>query len=559
MRRKEERSPKMARLKLVFLSVFLMSVLTACGGGGGVITTTGTVSGQVLNLDAGTPLAGAQVAHSSGSPSTTTDANGNYTLGNVPSGTQTIIASAQGFTSVQREVSVPAQGIATLNFGLTRFGNPAVVGPSDYQGGKATINIISEGRLSVYGVSIAPTENSGGSYTLQAQGLSYLPSPHVAQVPSQTDNLSVRLRELERELARRFPRTFPFSRQIVRPQIGSQQSFWVITSISPLQQGQVIATLQAESPHGLVYVDNQDLGAITQSKASAFLQSWEAEIFPRVTSVFGLPDNPYNPGGQGKVTFLFSRTVGQLGALGYFFSVDLFPDSLTFPQLGLHSNERNMLYVDTSPQWPDNTLKGTMAHEFQHLIHFSQRVFVRQVAPDSTWIDEGLAMVAEDVAGYGYQVGNTTPYAKSFMTNPGGVSLWAWPGTPADYGAAWLFFRYLTDRFGNQVLTKLVQSTQSGATNIETQTGVSIGLLLTSEGVAILNIAYGLGLGMPYTYTSISLTHLGGSPPATTPPGSTTILAGGYRFYSFSKDPRAPAMQVTVQSGTATPWVGAVR
>ncbi len=541
------------------LFALLAFTLSACGGGGaGVISVTGTVTGQVTNLDTNSPVAGASVSRSSGSPSTTTGADGRYTLPNVPTGLQTIVATASGLPPVQRQVSVPAQGTATLNFGLTRFANPVVVGPSGYQGGVATINLLSGGQSAIFAATIAPRTADGGTYTLQAFGLSFLPTSQAVgrptTAPSTGETLSPRLRQLEQDLAARLPRTFAVPQPPVLQQIGSQATFWVITVASTMQQAQITTTLQAETAHGRLYVDNQDLGTISQARAASLLQSWENEIFPRVTQAFGLPQNPFNSTGQGQVTLLFSRTVGQAapGLLGYFFPVDLFLDSQTFPPF--HSNQRDMVYVD--PNSPDTSLKGTVAHEFQHMINFSQHVFQFSGLPEATWINEGLSMAAMDVAGYGFQVGNNTAQVSTFMTNPGLVSLWNWQNNLGDYGAGWLFFRYLADRFGNQVLTRLVRTSLTGAANIEAQTGEAIGQVIGEEALAILNIAFQIGLGMPYTYTSITNANLG-APLTLTASGSTSIRNGGFQFYGFSKDPTLPAVRITIQAGTATPWVGA--
>jgi hypothetical protein len=544
---------------MFILSGLLAFTLSACASGGaGVIAALGSVTGQVINLDTSTPLAGALVRHSSGSPSTTTGADGRYTLSNVPTGLQTLVASASGLPPVQRQISVPTQGIATLSFGLTQFGNPAVVGPPGYRGGVATINLASGGQSTIFAATIAPRTTDGGTYTLQALGLSFLPTSQTLRVPptsvapfSTVDTLSPRLRALEQELAARLPRTFVVPQPVVQLLVGSQATFWVIIVASPLQQVQITATLQAETAHGLLYVDNQDLGTISQARAASLLQSWENEIFPRVTQVFGLPQNPFNSTGQGQVTLLFSRTVGRSGAAGYFFPADLFLDSQTVP---IRSNQGDIVYVDPSP--PDTFLKAGMAHEFQHLINFSQHFFQFLGLPEATWINEGLSMAAMDVAGYGFQVGSNTAHASAFMTAPGLVSLWNWQGNLRDYGAGWLFFRYLADRFGNQVLGRLVRTTLTGAANIEAQTSEPIGQVISENALAILNVSYQIGLTMPYAYTSITSANLG-APLLLTPPGTASITNGGYQFYGFSKDPTWPAARITVQSGTATPWIGA--
>ncbi len=546
-------------LRMLILSGLLAFTLSGCGGGAsGVIAAVGSVIGQVINLDTNTLVAGALVRHSSGSPSTTTGADGRYTLSNVPAGVQTLVASASGLPSVQRQITVPAQGTATLNFGLTQFGNPAVLGPSAYVSGIATVNLLSAGQSAIFAATIAPRTTDGGTYTLQALGLSFLPISQAVRgtttAPSTGDTLSPRLRQLEQDLAARLPRTFTVPQPAVLQQVGSQAIFWVIIVASTMQQAQITATLQAETAHGRLYVDNQDLGAVSQARAASLLQSWENEIFPRVTQAFGLPQNPFNSTGQGIVTLLFSSTVGRAapGLAGYFSPADLFLDSQTFPPV--HSNQRDMIYVD--PNSPDTSLKGTVAHEFQHMINFSQHVFQFAGLPEVVWINEGLSMAAMDVAGYGFQVGNNTAHVSAFMTNPGLVSLWNWQNNLGDYGAGWLFFRYLADRFGNQVLAKLVRTSLTGAANIETQTSEPIGQVMSEEALAILNVAFQIGLGTPYAYTSITKANLG-APLSLTPSGSASVRNGGYQFYGFTKDPTLPAARITVQSVTATPWIGA--
>jgi len=239
-------------LPLVLISL----VLSACGGGGGgVVSSTGTVTGLVFNFDANnTPVAGASARISSGTSSTISGADGRYTLSSVPAGVQTLVASASGFPAVQRQVSVPAQGSATLNFGLTALGNPGLAGPSSYQGGTLTVNITSQGQSAIFAAAIAPQDVDGGTYSLQAVALSYFRTWPTSGAPRVTGIISSQKAD---------PRKFSAPLLTVQRQVGSQATFWVITNASTLQQAQTTATLQAESAHGLLYVDNQDLGTIT--------------------------------------------------------------------------------------------------------------------------------------------------------------------------------------------------------------------------------------------------------------------------------------------------------
>ncbi|MCD6361894.1 MAG: carboxypeptidase regulatory-like domain-containing protein [Armatimonadetes bacterium] len=70
--------------------------VVGCGGsdgdGGGQTQNTGTITGTVVHGGTGQPLGGINVA--AGGVTTTTDANGNFTLRNVPVGQQVLTISA---------------------------------------------------------------------------------------------------------------------------------------------------------------------------------------------------------------------------------------------------------------------------------------------------------------------------------------------------------------------------------------------------------------------------------------------------------------------------------
>jgi hypothetical protein len=78
--------------------------------------TTGTASGRVTRASDGSGIAGATISTSSAS--TTTDANGNYTLAKLPAGSVQLTASASGFTSQTRTVSIIARQTTSANFAL---------------------------------------------------------------------------------------------------------------------------------------------------------------------------------------------------------------------------------------------------------------------------------------------------------------------------------------------------------------------------------------------------------------------------------------------------------
>ena len=91
------------------------------GGGGG----TGTVSGRVLSLLGNVPISGATVEI--GAQSTATNALGQYTIANVPTGNQTLMASKTGYVfgaPVTIEVKAGANPVPDILLTPTGDGPP---------------------------------------------------------------------------------------------------------------------------------------------------------------------------------------------------------------------------------------------------------------------------------------------------------------------------------------------------------------------------------------------------------------------------------------------------
>ena len=86
----------------------------------------GYITGGVFDGTTGRPLAGASVTITpSANGTTTTDGNGRYTMASLGEGAFTIQASAAGFTTVWRQVVVPAgSGVVPIDIRLTKRGTP---------------------------------------------------------------------------------------------------------------------------------------------------------------------------------------------------------------------------------------------------------------------------------------------------------------------------------------------------------------------------------------------------------------------------------------------------
>src|SRR3989442_5122791 len=107
---------------------------------------------------------------------------------------------------------------------------------------------------------------------------------------------------------------------------------------------------------------------------------------------------------------------------------------------------------------------ATLAHELQHLLNFAHRCVQRPCeGPEETWINEALSKVAEDLAGYGWNVAGGRAEGAAYLGHPGaelrgydGRSLTRWEGDSiGNYQGAHSFLRLFTHRAGPDLAGRL--------------------------------------------------------------------------------------------------------
>jgi hypothetical protein len=85
--------------------------------------------------------------------------------------------------------------------------------------------------------------------------------------------------------------------------------------------------------------------------------------------------------------------------------------------------------------------EGTLAHEFQHLIHYDND-------PDEySWVNEGCSTLAEFICGYGH-----TTNLQYYMIYFWDTSLVIWEGNLQNYGVVYLWALYMYEHYGGQPL-----------------------------------------------------------------------------------------------------------
>ncbi|HEX6588958.1 MAG TPA: hypothetical protein VF039_08045, partial [Longimicrobiales bacterium] len=207
---------------------------------------------------------------------------------------------------------------------------------------------------------------------------------------------------------------------------------------------------------------------------------------------------------------------------GFFFGIDLLEgqargnDAEVFYTLvpdpdGVFGNVRTF----------DQLLNGVppvLAHEFQHMIHFNQRVLQLDAELDQTWISEALAHTAEEVVGDEYLERGDIESANSFrtqnflraliwMSEPENLSLIG-PAVPLGVrGGAWLMLEYLQGHFGGEtLLAELTQTDATGVANLAGTTGLDWGTTLSRFAVAAWADDNGVpGLDPIYTFPTVDL------------------------------------------------------
>lgn len=291
-----------------------------------------------------------------------------------------------------------------------------------------------------------------------------------------------RMRETEADLLKRFPPpvyaapgTFA-SRAVSGYKTGDLESFQVV-NVKTFQWQSVTAEVTAAGERCYVFEETgmpERYRRLTKERAAEVASRFDNDIYSKVTGVFGGAPDP-GIDGDPKIFILFTRVVNEGTALGYFSAMNQYK---RYNEQGVeqfrYSNEKEIIFSavrDSESEFTDEDgfftlLFNVISHEFQHMINWHQHSLNNGY--EETWVNEGLSMLAEDVAGYGYQKNFYARRVAEFFRGAGSYSLDNFKYLDrGSYGYSYLFFRYLYDR--GAVPENLVKSVKSGRTNVEAE------------------------------------------------------------------------------------------
>ena len=272
-----------------------------------------------------------------------------------------------------------------------------------------------------------------------------LPSaPRVVPPDRDLHELALRLRHGGADDIPRTATTTPPARKV-----GHTETFWITDMVDDVPVSyEIEAGVAVVSEHAYWYVD--DAAQLSTADLRLAADEFERRIHPLVTSATG---DVWNPGVDGDPRLTVLHTPLEFAA-GYFGSRDEFTKA-THPK----SNEREMIYMNTSLEPGGEWYLSVLAHEFQHAVAWNQD------DGEESWINEGLAEYATERAGYGGS------FVRDFLSRPG-TQLNFWPdvgrATVPHYGAAELFVHYLADHYGGyEGVGRLFRLPQDGVDGVD--------------------------------------------------------------------------------------------
>jgi len=209
--------------------------------------------------------------------------------------------------------------------------------------------------------------------------------------------------------------------------IGDQYTF-ITYNFETGQSENIQATLRATGNHVNVWVANNQ--NVITATVESIRDEFNDHIYPTDTQYFG---EPPDIDGDPKIHILifdiqdgYDPITNPTYYAGYFDSAD---------QSG--QNNMDMFYMDCDPGVPGSDgFYGTLAHEFQHMIHFNHD------NNEEPWLDEGLADFAMVANGYGLP----NSHINAFRDTPATTLIdWDYDDPLKHYGASFLFIEYMCE------------------------------------------------------------------------------------------------------------------
>ena len=391
---------------------------------------------------------------------------------------------------------------------------------------------------------------------------------------------------------------------VVDPQVGDIFSVNVASSAcgTPVTRAARVVAIGTQS---IVLADTLNpSGGFSAADYQRFAARFDTLVYPLDVTNFGQPaDIDQNK----KIILLFTEAVNELTPRnsssyvgGFFFSRDLFPIADTPDFQGCAGSNVGELFYLLAPDpnglvngnvrrtgFVDSVTTSVLAHEFQHLINASRRLYVTPNVQDfeETWLNEGLSHIAEELlflheanlsprqnvdvtklqssgairsAFNADQSANVARY-RSFLIAPSESSPFRDDDSLETRGATWNFLRYLADRKAgggtNDAPTwlALVNTARTGVANLAAVFGSDLATRVRDWSVSHYTDDLGASVSTEFTQPSWNFRSIF---PALSGSGNTyplqvkalsagsasgTLIGASSAYYRFSIPPSTTA------------------
>ena len=233
-------------------------------------------------------------------------------------------------------------------------------------------------------------------------------------------------------------------------------TFYVDSEFEGKQAERVRHILSSE--HTNIFIEDEYYSALDEEKKKSVhgtlekaALAFDTQTYDSVRELLGYEAVP-GIDGDARFTFYFSQMTEDKDTLGYFRDIDNTNNAT--------SNRREMAYINTN-LIGSARLTSALAHEFTHSITYNQHTRLYGVAQER-WLSEGLAEYVATAAGFAGTGGELSRRVSAFKASPN-VSLAVWENVAANYGAAVLFIHYLSDQYGQALISAVAQSELVGS------------------------------------------------------------------------------------------------
>ncbi|EKD84220.1 MAG: hypothetical protein ACD_39C00170G0002 [uncultured bacterium] len=276
-------------------------------------------------------------------------------------------------------------------------------------------------------------------------------------------------------------------------EVGDVETFWTKNIVDNVFEP-TKAVVKAVGKHCYIFLEE---GKNLSSEAiEKVRKNFDEVIYPTDTTNFGSEWKPGIDGDERITLLMFDIKDGYNGSGGFVGGYFYAADSYLQEKLPEHikSNEREMFYLDINPSDPGSDRYGsTIAHEFQHMIHFNQD------PSEYTWVNEACSQIAPYLCGFGH-----ANQVHSFMRTPdNSLTAWAKEQMLANYGQVYLWNYYIMTNFIGEkpearadFFRKLVASKKQGVAGyVEALGNLSQGFTGSFDSFCITNFINDTRLG----------------------------------------------------------------